>query len=89
VPEQYELMQNYPNPFNPSTLIQFAIPHLSNVEIAVFNILGEKIDVLLNDQVNTGYYSLSFNASHLPSGNYFLILTSGQTTLVKKMLLIK
>jgi hypothetical protein len=88
-PEKFELLQNYPNPFNPNTLIQFAIPHLSEVEIAVYNILGEKIDILFNKQITPGYYSFSFDASHLSSGNYFLMLSSGKTTLIKKMLLIK
>ena len=89
LPDDYELFQNYPNPFNPTTWIQFAVPRLSDVEIAVFNILGEKIDILFNSQVNPGYYGFSFNAAHLSSGTYFLILKAGKTTLVKKILLTK
>jgi hypothetical protein len=89
IPSDFQLFQNYPNPFNPNTWIQFAVPRTSNVEIAIFNILGEKIDILFYDQVSPGYYGLSFNAAHLSSGTYFLMLNSDKTTLVKRILLIK
>jgi len=89
VPERFTLEPNYPNPFNPSTVIEFTVPRSSKVELAVYNLLGQRIQVLVNDSRAPGRYSVSFNASHLASGVYFYTLKADKTHLVSKMLLIK
>jgi len=89
LPSEYELSQNYPNPFNPSTTIQFAIPVRSVVKIDLYNTLGEKVQQLLYDQAGPGYFEFSFNAQDLSAGSYFLILSSDDVRLVRRILLIK
>jgi len=99
LPIEFRLENNYPNPFNPTTTIRFAIPEKGNVRLSVFNILGEEIKVLLNEEKETGYHSVDFNASDLPSGVsarggyasgvYFYQLKAQSFIETKKMLLIK
>ncbi|MCK9210957.1 MAG: S8 family serine peptidase [Ignavibacteriaceae bacterium] len=95
IPDIFALMQNYPNPFNPSTLIRFALPLSSIVKIEVYNILGEKIKDLLNEQKNAGYYEVNFNTNGLSSGIYFYTIQasaidgSKNFREVKKMILMK
>jgi subtilisin family serine protease len=95
IPTEYSLEQNYPNPFNPSTLIRFALPLSSIVKIEVYNILGEKIKDLLNEQKNAGYYEVTFITNGLSSGIYFYTIQAsalvGSKTFreVKKMILMK
>jgi len=88
-PNQFHLAQNYPNPFNPSTRIEFAIKKNSNVELAVYNMLGEKVAVLASGNMNAGNYSATFEAGDLANGVYFYKLTAGNFTSVKKMILMK
>lgn len=93
VPKNFSLSQNYPNPFNPETNIRFEIPKESNVNISIFNIMGEKVATLLNEYMEPGYYQRSFysnnNGVNLSSGTYFYVLKAGENNLVKKMILIK
>lgn len=97
IPTEFKLSQNYPNPFNPSTRINFSLPFESNVRLSVFNILGQEVKVLIDNQVQpVGNYNLTFDASELSSGIYFYRLTaspSGEINQnfvdVKKMMLIK
>jgi len=95
IPEHYSLSQNFPNPFNPSTLIKFALPFSSEVKIEVYNILGNKVEELLNGQKNAGYYEINFNAVGLPSGVYFYTIKTSSIegkqhfTSTKKMLILK
>jgi hypothetical protein len=88
-PDQFELMQNYPNPFNPSTAIKFGIPEASNVRLKIFNSLGEEVVELVNEYMEAGTYTYSFDASNLPSGIYVYTLQSGEQLISKKMTLIK
>ena len=88
VPTSYELHQNYPNPFNPSTKI-ISFPQSSNVIIKVFDILGNKIETLINEEKPLGTYELTWTASTLPSGVYFYQLRAGAFVETKKMLLLK
>ncbi|MCW9066440.1 MAG: T9SS type A sorting domain-containing protein [Ignavibacteriaceae bacterium] len=88
-PEQFELSQNYPNPFNPSTTINFSIPQSSIVTLKVFNTLGQEVKTLVNQNMESGVHSISFDASELNSGIYFYKLDAGQFTEVRKMTLIK
>ena len=88
-PEQFELSQNYPNPFNPSTTISFSIPQSSIVTLKVFNTLGQEVKTLINQNMESGVHSISFDASELNSGIYFYRLDAGQFSEVRKMTLIK
>ena len=85
----YSLSQNYPNPFNPSTKIQFSIPSNAFVKIEVFNILGERVEVLCNEYLNKGFYVKEFDGSTFSSGVYIYRLSAGNFIQVKKMTLIK
>jgi photosystem II stability/assembly factor-like uncharacterized protein len=89
LPDKYELFQNYPNPFNPTTKISYALPQNSFVELKVFNLLGQEIATLVNQEKPAGYYQVDFNASSLPSGVYFYQLNAGEFVITKKMLLLK
>jgi hypothetical protein len=89
-PTAFNLSQNYPNPFNPTTTINFAVPQRSNVTLRVYNILGQLVTTLINNQnFSTGSYSVDFDASKLASGMYIYQLDAGNTQIAKKMLLIK
>ena len=88
-PLEFAMGQNFPNPFNPSTSIQYSIPETGNVRLAVYNLIGEEIAVLVNGTVQAGHYEVSFNASSLPSGVYLYKLQSTNSIEVKKMMLLK
>lgn len=85
----FKLSQNYPNPFNPSTNINFTIPAASNVQLDVFNLLGQKVATLIDGQRLAGNHTIRFDASNLASGMYFYMLRAGDITLQRKMTLIK
>ena len=89
LPEKYSLLQNYPNPFNSMTNIKFQIINSGNVSLKVIDILGKEVAVIVNEYFRTGSYEVSFNAEGLTSGIYFCILTAGNFTEVKKMILLK
>jgi Secretion system C-terminal sorting domain len=85
----YTLLQNYPDPFNPVTTITYLIPDNGRVNLAVYNILGQKVETLVDEVKSSGSYSIEFDGSNFPDGIYFYQLTSGTNTLRKKMLLLK
>lgn len=85
----YELNQNFPNPFNPSTVINYAVKDAGLVKIKVFDILGSEIAVLVNENKESGYHSIEFNASGLPSGVYVCTFQAGSFTASKKLILLK
>lgn len=86
----FELFQNYPNPFNPVTTIKFSLPERSNVNLTVYDILGNKVEQLIQKEKTAGIHSVDFNAENLPSGVYFCVLkTSAGFSSVKKALIIK
>jgi len=89
IPNEFSLSQNYPNPFNPSTTIGFAIPKQAVVELVVYNLLGERVAVLVNEELNAGYYHASFDAHALTSGVYFYRIQAGSFVQTKKLLLLK
>jgi len=89
VPSELALDQNYPNPFNPVTTIRFAVPNEQRISLRVFNTLGNEVAVLVEDRVEPGTHTISFDAQHLPSGLYYYQLRSGPTILSRKMLLMK
>ena len=88
-PEDFALFQNFPNPFNPSTKIKFTISESGFVNLSVYNLLGEKIAELLNENKPAGEYEINFNAKVLPSGIYLAKLNSGGNIKTIKMNLIK
>lgn len=96
-PLTFALQQNYPNPFNPSTTIRYTLPEASHVRLSVYNLLGEEIAVLVNEQREAGVYDQRFEASGLPSGTYFYrIEAQGQAgaqskshVQVRKMTIVK
>lgn len=88
-PKVFALDQNYPNPFNPSTVIKYSIPVDGFVSLAVYNLLGEKVATLVNDNLKAGGHEINFDASNLSSGVYFYRLESGSFTAVKKLMLLK
>ncbi len=89
MPVAYKLNQNYPNPFNPSTTITYDIPKQGFVKVTVYNLLGQQVMTLVNQDQSAGSHYVSFNASSLNSGVYFYSLTAGNFSQVKKMILVK
>jgi len=94
IPETFALSQNFPNPFNPTTTLEYEVPSPSNVNIAVYNILGEVVAVLVDEIQEGGFYSVTWNGASVNgklvgSGVYFCRMQAGQFSSVKKMLLMK
>ncbi|RLC45460.1 MAG: hypothetical protein DRH57_07950, partial [Candidatus Cloacimonadota bacterium] len=94
IPAIFELGQNYPNPFNPETKIEYQLPKDTQVEISIYNILGEKVRTLLNENRKAGYHSIIWNGTdhrnrELPSGIYLYRIKTDGYSAIKKMLLIK
>jgi len=89
VPARYELAQNIPNPLNPSTSINYSLPQAGHVTLAVYDVLGRQVQVLVNGQQTAGKYTAEWNAGNSPSGVYFYRLQTGSVDLVRKMLLVK
>ena len=85
----YELSSNYPNPFNPSTIIKYQIPQKSEVTIKIFSLLGQEVEILVNEEKDAGIYEVDFNAEDLPSGVYFYQLKAGSYVETKKMILLR
>ena len=90
-PAQFELRQNYPNPFNPSTTIGFQVPGAaaSWVRLAVFNLIGQEVAVLVNGMRNAGNHAVTFEAKNLPSGIYVYQLTAGSFSSTRSMVLLR
>jgi len=89
VQKNYFLFSNYPNPFNPSTKIKYSIPQSSNAVIKVFDIIGNEIETLVNEEKSVGTYEVTWYAESLPSGIYFYRLQAGTFVETKKMVLMK
>lgn len=88
-PESVNLKQNYPNPFNPSTTISFYLPENSYVRLAVYNVVGQQVAILRDENVSGGDHSVVWNASEMPSGIYIVKLETQQNVLTRKITLIK
>ena len=91
--DDFELSQNYPNPFNPSTVITYYLPQKSFVTLKVFNLLGNEITTLVNEDKPGGSHKIEFDVTELPTelsnGIYFYRLNAGDYTETKKMIYIK
>ncbi len=88
-PLEFTLDQNYPNPFNPTTTINFSIAEPSFVKLAVYNLLGEEVKVLKNENMSAGTFNVSFDAASLPSGMYLYKIETAKYSSVRKMMLMK
>jgi len=89
LPGAFKLEQNYPNPFNPTTRIAYSVPVRGNISLKVFNLLGQEVATLVNEEKTPGNYFVQFDASKLSSGVYYYRLEAGSFLSVRKMLLIK
>jgi len=94
LPDKITLFQNYPNPFNPETSIGFSIANSNKVQIAIYNILGEKIKTLVNRTFTQGIHSAKWDGANaqghqVPSGVYFYRMKTGNNIEVKKMMLVR
>lgn len=87
--KDFELSQNYPNPFNPSTKIRYAVPQISNVKLSVYNMLGQRVQVLVDGVKSPGTYEVTWSAKNLASGLYIYQLEAGSVNISKKMMLLK
>ncbi|MCW8805510.1 MAG: choice-of-anchor D domain-containing protein [Ignavibacteriaceae bacterium] len=88
-PNEYSLEQNYPNPFNPTTTISYSIKEKGLVTLRIFDVLGNEVKTLVNEDQEVGVYRLEFNASFFASGIYFYSLKAGDFVSTKKMILLK
>lgn len=89
IPKEFALLQNYPNPFNPATSIKFDVPVSSVVQLAVYDMTGRELALLVNEKLEPGTYNYSWNASQFASGIYFYRLKTDSYVHTKKMVLIK
>ena len=89
VPLKFELLQNYPNPFNPTTNIKYSIAKPTKVQIDVFNVLGQRVAMLVNENKNPGQYTIVFDASDLATGFYVYRMQTNEYNSIKKMLIVK
>lgn len=89
IPEDVTLNQNYPNPFNSSTQIRFGLPETTHTEISVYNILGQRVAKIVDEQRSAGFHEVNFDASNLSSGLYFYRLNASNQTISKKLMLVK
>jgi hypothetical protein len=89
VPDKLYLYNNYPNPFNPETNIKFDVTGNLHVTLKVFDLLGREVETLVDEQLSTGQYKVTFNAQDLTSGVYFYQIRMGNFHSVKKMVLIR
>ena len=94
IPATFYISANYPNPFNPTTTIRFQIPKLVNVNIEVFNILGQKVRTLVNSRLAPGYYEINWDGTNeigeaISSGTYIYIIQAEDFMRSRKMVLLK
>jgi hypothetical protein len=88
-PQQFQLYQNYPNPFNPVTMIRYQLPMTSNVDLSVYNLLGQKVAILVSQKENAGSHQIEWDATGFASGVYYYHVVAGNYREVKKMILIR
>lgn len=89
IPTEFSLFQNYPNPFNPTTAIKYELPKQSRVQLIIYNILGQKVDELVNTFQKAGRYEVKWNAENFASGIYYYRIEAGNFVQTKKLILLK
>ena len=89
IPKDFSLSQNYPNPFNPTTVIQFTVPKQEHITLIVYNLIGQEVTTLVDDEISAGTHKATFNAGNLASGIYIYRLIGNSVNITKKMILMK
>ncbi|MBK7630780.1 MAG: T9SS type A sorting domain-containing protein [Ignavibacteriales bacterium] len=89
LPITFKLYQNHPNPFNPNTTISYQLPIACNVRLKIYDILGNEVATLVNEEKPSGSYNVEFTTNNLSSGIYFYRLQAGNFIETKKMILLK
>ncbi|UCC79646.1 MAG: T9SS type A sorting domain-containing protein, partial [Candidatus Zixiibacteriota bacterium] len=89
IPDQFILLQNYPNPFNDQTTIRFVLPKSQEVQLTIYDILGRRVETLIDECRQVGAHAVTFDASHFSSGVYFYKLQVGDRVETKRMVLLK
>ena len=89
MPKEFYLQSAYPNPFNPITNLKFGLPFDSKVSIQIYNIQGQVVSTLLNDNIKAGYHSVMWNADEFSSGIYFVQMIAGDYIHNQKIMLVK
>jgi len=89
IPTEFALSQNFPNPFNPSTKISFKLATSGMTTLKVYDLMGREVATLVNESMNAGSYTATFDAAHLASGTYIYVLESGGYRFANKMILLK
>ncbi len=89
IPTEFRLMQNYPNPFNNTTIIPYAVPEETFVQLEIFDINGRHVETLTSQSHEPGFHTLHWSGRMAASGVYFIKLEAGKTILTQKMILLK
>jgi hypothetical protein len=89
IPNRFLLYQNYPNPFNPKTIIKMEIPKSGNVTMKIYDVLGNELETLVNEELKPGTYEIEFDGTSFASGVYYYKLSAADYTDTKKMVMIK
>jgi len=89
IPFKFTLKQNYPNPFNPKTIINYELPITNDVDLSIYNLLGQKVVTLVSEKQKAGYHQVEWNASGFASGIYYYSIKAGEFQDVKKMVLLR
>jgi hypothetical protein len=89
LPIEFKLSQNIPNPFNPCTIIKYSLPRQFHVTLKIYDILGNEVTTLVNEEKPAGNYQYQWNAGNLASGVYFYHLKAGKFIDTKKLILLK
>lgn len=89
LPDKYALYNNYPNPFNPSTKVKFDVPKSDFVSLKVYNMQGQEVAILVQENLGAGRYEMDFDGSYLSTGTYFYRIETSSFTETKKMILVK
>ena len=89
IPDNYSISNIYPNPFNPSVTIDYSIPEMSLVNISIYDLKGVKVAELINDNIESGYHSISWNGSNHASGVYIVQIQANEFNDTQKIMLLK
>jgi hypothetical protein len=89
IPSGFKLYGNYPNPFNTTTTIEYSLPSAGNVNLEIYNLLGQKVATLVDGWTDAGRHSVNWDASSYSSGIYFYKLTVGDKVFTRRMILLK
>ncbi|HWP81688.1 MAG TPA: T9SS type A sorting domain-containing protein [Bacteroidota bacterium] len=89
IPTEFALQQNFPNPFNPATTIRYDLPQSTNVKLAIYNLLGQAVAELVNEEQGAGRYRIEWRPNNHPSGVYFYRLEAGSFVAIRKLVFVK